>query len=331
MLDFSRNLIGNEYLVELLIKRFNNKKLPNSIIISGDKGIGKATFIFYIVNKILNSFDDSKSFESNTHLLYNNSHPNIRYIKKSFDEKTGLEKNNISIDQIRNLENFLYQSTFNSLPTFIIIDSADDLNTNSANNLLKNLEEPKKNTYFILVAHQFSNLLPTIRSRCINFNFEKPNLEKFKNIISLVSQDADKLDIDFLYNFSNASPGLALDINSEKISYLYKNLLEIFINGKFLYSDILNLSDFVSKFDNYNFKIFLTLLRFIIITIQKIDLGCKIEYELSLSSASKLLNINELILLEILDYLNNNEKDLFIYNLDKKFFCLNIFNPLMQK
>ena len=330
MINISRNLIGNKDLVELLSNRFNQKNLSNSIIISGDKGIGKATFVFYLINKIFNSFDDNRSY-NNENLLYSNAHPNVRYLSKAIDEKTGLVKNSISIDQIRNLENFLYQSTFDNLPKFIIIDSADDLNINSANTLLKNLEEPKKNTFFILITHQISNLLPTIRSRCINFYLEKPNIEKFTNILSLISKDIDLSNIDFLYNFSNASPGLAIDINSEKITILYKNLFDIFIYRKFIYSELLNLSDMVSKLDNYDFKIFLMLLRYIIITIQKIYLGCNLEYKLSQSVINKLSEIDQLTLLEILDFINDNEKDLFTYNLDKKFFCLNIFNPLIQR
>ena len=107
-------------------------------------------------------------------------------------------------------------------------------------------------------------------------------------------------------------------------------MLDIFIHKKFLYSDLLNLSDTVSKLDNHNFKIFLMLLRFILITIKKINLGCKFEYNINSSITNQLSSIDNIILLEILDYLNANEKDLFVYNLDKKFFFLNIFNPLID-
>ena len=107
----------------------------------------------------------------------------LRLLRKEYDEKTKKYKNNIIINQIRELESFIYQFSFDGSPKFIIIDSSDDLNINSANALLKILEEPKKKIYIILISHHLSKLLPTIRSRCIKFKFSKPTAEQFNEII----------------------------------------------------------------------------------------------------------------------------------------------------
>ena len=88
-------------------------------------------------------------------MIYQNTHPNVRIIKKNIDEKTKKFKNFILIEQIRELESFVYLSSVDNSPKFIIIDSADDLNLSSSNCLLKILEEPKPNTYFIFFAHSF--------------------------------------------------------------------------------------------------------------------------------------------------------------------------------
>ena len=150
MNKLSTNLISNNDLIDTLITSFSNGTLSHSLIFSGQKGVGKATLAFYLINQIYKKIDPN----DNTNLIYNNTHPNVKYISKLQDEKTNKEKKNISIEQIRILENFLNQSTFNNLPKFIIVDSSDDLSYNSANSLLKSLEEPKKNTFFILIAHQ---------------------------------------------------------------------------------------------------------------------------------------------------------------------------------
>ena len=193
MIDLSRKPITNIDLINKLINSYNNNNLSNSLIFYGPRGIGKATSAFYFISKIFQN-SSNKNYKN---LIYNNSHPNIRYITKEFDEKTGKYKNFITIDQVRKLHNFFHQSTFDNLPKFIVIDSSDDLNINSSNSLLKILEEPKSNTYFILIAHQISNILPTIRSRSIKFKFDLPNLNEFQNI--LMSKDnEEKHDINYL-------------------------------------------------------------------------------------------------------------------------------------
>ena len=146
MISLSKNLIGHNDLVKNILNNYEKKTLSNSIIFSGQKGIGKTTAAFYLINKLFFNID---SKNNNNHLTYKNLHPNIRYIQKLFDEKTNKFKSNISIDQIRGLGNFINQSAFENLPKFIIIDSVDDLHNSSSNSLLKSLEEPKINTYFI--------------------------------------------------------------------------------------------------------------------------------------------------------------------------------------
>jgi hypothetical protein len=332
MTILSKELIGNEVILDQLILNFRNNTLSNSIIFSGSKGIGKATLAFYFINKIFEDLSSVNKNKNHSNYIYNFTHPNIRYIEKEFDEKTNKYRSSISIERIRNLENFLYQSSLNNLPKFIIIDAADDLNKNSGNSLLKILEEPKKETYFILIAHQLSSILPTIRSRCIKFNIEKPNFENFTKIINLNDNIIDSENINFLFNLCNSSPGLAIDIHSEKIHDIYNNIIEIIINKKPFSSSVVSLSNVVGKFSNHEFKIFLILLRFILITMIKINLGYNFLNKLSSKYFEYIIEASNIVKntvsIEMIEYLNKNENDLFAYNLDKKIFFLNIFTPL---
>ena len=164
MINFSKKIIGHQNILDKLLYKLENNTLHNSLIFFGEKGIGKTTLAFNFISKILKA-TDSNNYNNNINLLYKNSHPNIRYITRSYDETKDKISQYISIDQIRGLNNFINQSSFNNIPKFIIFDSADNFNKNSSNSLLKILEEPNNNTYFILISHQLSNILPTIRSR----------------------------------------------------------------------------------------------------------------------------------------------------------------------
>lgn len=326
MINFSKNIIGHQNIIDKLLYKFENNTLHNSLIFFGQNGIGKTTLAFNFISKILKIIDN-KNYNTNISLLYKNSHPNIRYITRSYDESKDKTSAYISIDQIRGLNNFINQSSFNNIPKFIIFDSADNFNKNSSNSLLKILEEPSNNTYFILISHQLSNILPTIRSRCIKFYFNKPSKDIFNEIIKNQNIDINNTNIDFLYLLSNGSPGTAIKISSDKMNNLYDTIIDITIDNKNdLSKKIFYLSEYVSNFSNDEYKVFLMLLRFILINIIKNNLGIFSEFT-TLNNESF---VSKLISFEILEFIDNNEKDLFIYNLDKKIFCLNIFIPLKK-
>lgn len=331
---FSKKLIGNFQLYENLIENFKNQNLPQSMIFCGPKGIGKSTFTLYLINNIFNIL--LKDIENSNHqnLIYNNSHLNVRYIEKFFDPKKNKFKNYINIEQIRTLDNFINQSSLDNLPKFIIIDSADDLNKSSYNALLKNLEEPKSNTFFILISHQLSSLPPTLRSRCVKFYLKKLNFKQFNEIIKFDNKVDDEDQILFLYNLTNGSPGIAIDIISNKINDTYKKIFDILNINKSLSKEVINLVNLVSNYDNDQFKIFLMILRYILMRMIKMN----IDDNMINDSDFNFQNIFQYIpnkikndtFIQILEYLNKNENDLFIYNLDKKIFTLNIFTPLNQ-
>ena len=127
---------------------FENNKMPNKIMFSGQKGLGKSTLAYHLVNYFLSDKEEfsynhekfiinekNKSFK----LIQNGTNPNFDLIDIMPDKK------HIDIKQIRDLIIKMNKSSFNSKPRFILIDNTEYLNLNSINALLKILEEPNIN------------------------------------------------------------------------------------------------------------------------------------------------------------------------------------------
>ena len=166
------SLYDHNFELTNFINLYKNQKLPNKILLSGEKGIGKSTLAYHIINYVL-SIDEDHSYDlknlkinpenKSFKLIFNKSNPN--FISIDIEE----DKKNIDINQIRNLISSLNKSSFNKKPRFVLIDNIELLNVNSVNALLKIVEEPNDNIYFILINNN-KKILPTLKSRCLNFN-----------------------------------------------------------------------------------------------------------------------------------------------------------------
>ena len=209
-----KNLYGFDKLLKDFINLYNNEKLPNKIIFTGQKGIGKSTLSYHLINSILSKDEqypyDLKNFSINDKnrtfkLIQNKSHPNFNLIDVL------PEKKSIDIAQIRQLLIQFNKSSFNDKPRFILIDNIEFLNINSVNALLKFLEEPSDNTFFLLI-HNQKNIPSTLRSRCLEFKIFFSNEEMIKISNKLLDNDVyDLVNIDLLnYYFT---PGKIFNLN----------------------------------------------------------------------------------------------------------------------
>ena len=166
-------LYGMSTFFNEIIKLYNEKKLPTKILLSGKKGLGKSTLAYHIINYILSNDEDFKYDEKKLvinkenrsfKLIQNNSHPNFYLIDLLDDKK------NIDVTQIREMITYSNKSSFNNMSRFILIDNVEKLNKNSVNALLKIVEEPNENIFFILINNSEKYILPTLKSRCLTFN-----------------------------------------------------------------------------------------------------------------------------------------------------------------
>ena len=244
-----QSLFGHYKFFDVLKNLHLKKKLPNKIILSGEKGIGKCTLSYHLINYILSTNEDYsydlKNYKINSEnksfkLVLNKSNPNFNLI----DVEDG--KTNIDINQIRNLISNLNKSSFNSIPRFVLIDNINLLNLNSVNALLKVIEEPNYNVHFILI-NSNTRVLPTLKSRCINFKISLSKNEVDEIINKIIDKDIYDLVNEELVNYYT-TPGQILKIlKSSEIFEIdiknlsLKNFLSLIIKNKLYKKDkILN-------------------------------------------------------------------------------------------
>ena len=189
----------NRYFNEIR-KLYDNRKMPNKILFSGNKGSGKSTLTYHIINYIFSNFEENKydiqKFKINSNnrsfnLIQNGTHPNF-YLIDLIDGKK-----NIEVNQIRPMIAHMRKSSFNEIPRFVLINNVENLNKNSSNALLKIIEEPNENIFFILIHNSSKNILPTLKSRCLTFKinltfYETIEISNFllkENIFQLIHND----------------------------------------------------------------------------------------------------------------------------------------------
>ncbi len=167
------NCIGHDDIEKNVRQQIDKNSFHHGWIITGASGIGKATLGARIARAVLSpqDLDDDFSLQMDKgkpifRQVASFAHPDLFVARREFDEKKGKLENEISVDRIRQLTQFLSHTAAGGAARVAIIDCADDMNRNSANALLKILEEPPENTLLLLLANYPGRLLATIRSRC---------------------------------------------------------------------------------------------------------------------------------------------------------------------
>ena len=180
------SLYGYKKYFNLFKNLFEKKKLPNCILLSGQKGIGKSTFAYHFINSILSksekfeySIEKYKINQNNYsyNQIINGTHSS--FFRISPDKLNG----QIKIDQSRNLIKFLSKTTYRDNFKIILIEDIENFNVNASNAILKSLEEPNTNTFFFIIHNNSCQILETIKSRCIEYK-TLLNTSEIKDIVN---------------------------------------------------------------------------------------------------------------------------------------------------
>ena len=291
------NLYGYESYFKFFNKLYEQDKLPNSILISGQKGLGKSTFTYHFINYLLSKGEKNEyntrdyvidPNNSTYKLIQSGTHANL-FILDAIDGE------NIKIDQIRKLLLFLNKSTYYKSVKIVLLDNAEYLNINSSNALLKAIEEPSKDTYFFIINNDSQKIMNTIKSRCIDFviNF---NFLKKKNIFNKIAQT-------YSLNFTESDLDIFLYFDTHGNLLKYLSILK---NSDFKISE--NYLSCISYLMNlYNEKTDPKLLGFITLFIQNFYNQLSLKNSLFINNYYR--NLNKIL------YLIDNMKK---FHLDKK-------------
>ena len=186
-------IIGQDKAVQQFASAWASRRLHHAWLLAGPKGVGKASFAKVAARRVLADaagppsalpgveIDDGHPMVK---LVEAGSHPDMRWLERLENPKTGNFARNISVDQVRSLSELFDLSPAMSDWRVAVLDTVDELEPSAANALLKILEEPPPNCIFFLVSHAPGRLLPTIRSRCRRLDFQKLDDEPMTSVLA---------------------------------------------------------------------------------------------------------------------------------------------------
>ncbi|ARE41916.1 DNA polymerase III delta prime subunit [Rhodovulum sp. P5] len=180
----TRAVIGQDGAGQAFLEAFNGGRMHHGWLLTGPRGVGKATLAWALARFLLTQpspddagglFGDSPPAPTTLDTPADHpvarriaalSDPGVFLLRRAWDEDKKRLKTVITVDEVRKLRSFFGLSAAGGGRRVVIVDSADEMNPNAANALLKMLEEPPEAATLVLISHQPARLLPTIRSRC---------------------------------------------------------------------------------------------------------------------------------------------------------------------
>ncbi len=230
------HLYGQEAGEAAFLSAFASGRLPHAWLITGPRGIGKATFAWRAARFLLAtppddgglfgappppadlSVDPELPVSRQVRAL---THPGIFLLRRGWDEKRKDLKTQITIDETRKLKGFFNLSSTDGGRRVVIIDDADEMNPNAANALLKVLEEPPQGAVMFLISHQPFRLLPTIRSRCRVLRLQPLGPRDLDQALMAAGGQAAESSATALAELAGGSVGAAMQLTSHNGLALY--------------------------------------------------------------------------------------------------------------
>ena len=290
-------LFGLQDEFNFLKKMISSDKFPKTLMLTGNRGVGKSTMISHLMHY----YFDKKTYNENENTFANESFFLNQFIENLFPNilyLNGSDYRNVRIDDIRKIINDLNKSPIKKDKRFIILDDIDSFNINSLNALLKIIEDPGKNNFFILINNKSNKLLNTIKSRSIEIKIMINNKDRLSISTSLLKYfNQDRI---FDENLVSSTPG-----NFLRFNYIFNNN-SLDINEKFL-TNFSNILKIYKKEKNIFYKEMLLFF---------------VEYNFQKLKSQGMFN-NKKIIEKKLSILKNIN-DFFLYNLNQNTLLSNL-------
>lgn len=217
-----------------------NGQMHHAWLLTGPKGIGKATFAWAMAATLLAQPTDAGFLGPDpvTELAIQSDHPvktrlaalsepRLALVRRGWDTKTKRLKSQITVDEIRKLNGFLGLSAPDGGRRIVLIDTVDQMNTAAANAVLKLLEEPPAKVVFLLVSHQPGGLLPTIKSRCRVLRFDPLPQNDLTAIVSQTGHDLTPEQETAISALAQGSAGRAIELLGQGGTALYNEIIAV--------------------------------------------------------------------------------------------------------
>lgn len=217
-------IIGQGRALRILLGTLKRNRVPSSVLLSGDSGIGKrlAAINYAKAVNCLEPVDfDCCDKCMACKKIDSEMHPDISMIAP--------ENGVITIETIRNAQEVISLKPYEGRKKVLIVDDADAMNIYAANAFLKTLEEPPGDSLILLISSNPERLPDTIRSRCINVRFYPLPVDECREIIS---KNIDARSINFVLNLAMGRPGLAVSRDFIKENEWFVKLLNNMIFGE---------------------------------------------------------------------------------------------------
>jgi DNA polymerase-3 subunit delta' len=167
-------LVGHGAALATFARAQRSGRLPHAWLLAGVPGIGKATLAYHLARRVVAEPGTAADLDDPASALFrrvaHGSEPDLFVLERVPNPKTGKLRGEIIVDQVRAVTAGLHETKLGHGGRVVVIDVADELNSEAANALLKLLEEPSPGVVLLLACHAPGRIPRTIVSRCVKLN-----------------------------------------------------------------------------------------------------------------------------------------------------------------
>ena len=232
------DLVGHESAERELRRLVEAGRLPHAILLSGPRGIGKATLAFRFARFLLANGGDRTNAVAESGLAINpesgvfrrvaaGGHADLLTVERAYDPRRRRLRGEIVVEDAREITSFFRLTAAEEGWRIVIVDGAEEMNRSAANALLKVLEEPPRQALLLLVSHSPGRLLPTIRSRCRRFPLFPLARALVTRLLRRYRPELAQDEVEAVAALSDGSIGRALELAEAGGLTLHRSVLEL--------------------------------------------------------------------------------------------------------